>query len=141
MAGSEDPRIKFGLSCPEGGNFFICEHTSTRFIGCCGVDPCTSQADGLCPSQNLYDASFSSATGVMFLPQSCADPYNSSIWYTCNNARPPFLGCCMNDPCNNGCEAVYGAQHNVGFNFEFELEPDLKPKPDSYEYWRIARLE
>ncbi|KAI1303275.1 hypothetical protein F5Y03DRAFT_359878 [Xylaria venustula] len=103
MAASDDPRIKFGLSCPTGGEFYICQDSSTRFIGCCHVDPCSAALDGECPTSNLSSASFSASSGGMFLPQSCADPYDSSIWYTCENAQPPFLGCCMNNPCNNGC--------------------------------------
>ncbi|KAI0182457.1 hypothetical protein EV127DRAFT_492466 [Xylaria flabelliformis] len=103
MAASDDPRVKFGLSCPEGGDFHICQDSSTRFIGCCDVDPCTTELDGKCPIPNLFNASFSAASGVEFLPQSCATPFNSSTWFTCTYARPPFLGCCTNDPCNNGC--------------------------------------
>ncbi|KAI0450281.1 hypothetical protein F5B21DRAFT_508345 [Xylaria acuta] len=105
MAASDDPRVKFGLSCPVGGSFYICQDLSTRFIGCCDVDPCTPELDGRCPTPNLFDATFSAASGVQFLPQSCTDPFNSSIWYTCVNSRPPFLGCCTNNPCNNGCLA------------------------------------
>ncbi|KAI0551930.1 hypothetical protein F4679DRAFT_592907 [Xylaria curta] len=103
MAASDDPRVKFGLSCPEGGDFHICQDSSTRFIGCCDVDPCTPELDGRCPMPNLFNSSFSASSGVKFSPQSCASPFNSSIWFTCTYARPPFLGCCTNDPCNNGC--------------------------------------
>ncbi|KAK5628682.1 hypothetical protein RRF57_004397 [Xylaria bambusicola] len=103
MPASEDPRAKFGLTCPVDGQFFICQNSSTKFIGCCKVDPCTSELDGVCPDSELFVASYSAASGMMFLQQDCADPFNGSIWYTCDNARPPFLGCCMNDPCNNGC--------------------------------------
>ncbi|KAI1749079.1 hypothetical protein F4782DRAFT_533871 [Xylaria castorea] len=105
MAASDDPRVTFGLSCPDGGDFHICQDSWTRFIGCCDVDPCTQELDGRCPTPNLFNASFSAASGVKFLPQSCTSPFDSSIWYTCTNARPPFLGCCTNNPCNNGCLA------------------------------------
>ncbi|KAI8953202.1 hypothetical protein F4801DRAFT_598246 [Xylaria longipes] len=105
MAASDDPRVKFGLSCPEGGDFYICQDSPTRFIGCCDVNPCTQELDGRCPTPSLFNASFSATSGVKFLPQSCVNPFNSSIWYTCADARPPFLGCCTNDPCNNGCLA------------------------------------
>ncbi|KAI0540634.1 hypothetical protein GGR58DRAFT_121225 [Xylaria digitata] len=104
MNTSEDPRIKFGLTCPVNGTFYICQDSPTRFIGCCTVDPCTSEYEGECPSSKLFAASFSSTSGAHFLPQSCASPYNSSIWYTCDHTRPPFLGCCTNNPCSsNGC--------------------------------------
>ncbi|KAI0412680.1 hypothetical protein F5X98DRAFT_379545 [Xylaria grammica] len=107
MAASDDPRVKFGLSCPVGGQFHICQDTPTRFIGCCGTDPCTPDRKGECPISELFVASYSASSGVEFLPQSCAAPFDSSIWYTCDYARPPFLGCCMNNPCSNpgGCLA------------------------------------
>ncbi|KAI1177215.1 hypothetical protein F4777DRAFT_543243 [Nemania sp. FL0916] len=105
MADSSDPRIKFGLSCPKGGQFYICQDSPTRFIGCCDVNPCTPERNGECPKSSLFDASFSAASGTIWLPQSCASPFNSSTWYTCTNAEPPFLGCCLNNPCNNGCAA------------------------------------
>ncbi|KAI1425668.1 hypothetical protein F5Y12DRAFT_354185 [Xylaria sp. FL1777] len=105
MTASDDPRVKFGLSCPTGGNFYICQDSPTRFVGCCGVDPCAPGRNGECPMSELFNASFSADSGVMFLPQSCADPFNSSSWYTCDDALPPFLGCCTNNPCNNGCSA------------------------------------
>ncbi|KAI8633956.1 hypothetical protein F5Y19DRAFT_258891 [Xylariaceae sp. FL1651] len=106
MSSSDDPRIKFGLSCPNGGDFYICADAPTQFIGCCGVDPCATGRDGACPPAQLFDASFSAARGVTLVAaQSCAAPWNASVWYTCTNARPPFLGCCANNPCNNGCLA------------------------------------
>ncbi|KAI0443762.1 hypothetical protein F4803DRAFT_514128 [Xylaria telfairii] len=103
MATSDDPRVKFGLSCPAGSDFYVCQDSPTQFIGCCGTNPCAPGLAGKCPTPNLFNASYSPASGIKFLPQSCAEPFNSSIWYTCDDARPPFLGCCTNNPCNNGC--------------------------------------
>ncbi|KAI0102024.1 hypothetical protein GGR51DRAFT_300630 [Nemania sp. FL0031] len=105
MANSNDPRVNFGLSCPDGGNFHICQDSPTRFIGCCDIDPCTVEAKGNCPSSHLFNASFSSASAVVFKPQACEAPFGNNSWYTCADARPPFLGCCKNNPCNNGCKA------------------------------------
>ncbi|KAI0147018.1 hypothetical protein GGR57DRAFT_516637 [Xylariaceae sp. FL1272] len=104
MGSQDDPRVKFGLSCPDGGEFYVCQDSSTQFIGCCGEDPCTSTQDGTCPENKLYNATFSAASGVNFLEQSCADSPEDALWYTCSDANPPFLGCCKNNPCNNGCE-------------------------------------
>lgn len=103
MATSDDPHTKFGLTCPSNGTFYICQDTSTRFIGCCNVDPCTRELDGDCPKSKLYKASYSASSGVELLPQDCADHSNGGSWYTCDHAVPPFLGCCINNPCNNGC--------------------------------------
>ncbi|KAI0402227.1 hypothetical protein F4802DRAFT_381676 [Xylaria palmicola] len=105
MATSDDPRLKFGLTCPVNGTFYICQDASTRFVGCCSVDPCTPEQDGRCPAANLYNASFSASSGVAFLPQNCAAPYDSGSWYTCTFSVPPFLGCCTRNPCNDGCPA------------------------------------
>ncbi|KAI1332620.1 hypothetical protein F5Y16DRAFT_121019 [Xylariaceae sp. FL0255] len=132
-----DPRIRFGLSCPSGGDFYICQNSTTRFLGCCGVNPCNDNLDGTCPTGKLFAASFSAASGVDFVAQGCAATENadaidrvvvsprartgvlgswsriherndntaelSPAWYTCSDAIPPFLGCCTNNPCNNGC--------------------------------------
>ncbi|KAJ3563251.1 hypothetical protein NPX13_g8267 [Xylaria arbuscula] len=103
MVTSEDPRTKFGLTCPVNGHFYICQDSSTKFIGCCNVDPCTQELDGECPESQLYNSSYSASSGVQFLPQGCADYSNGSNWYTCDHAVPPFLGCCLNNPCNDGC--------------------------------------
>ncbi|KAI0206914.1 hypothetical protein F4808DRAFT_11552 [Astrocystis sublimbata] len=103
MDASDDPRVKFGLSCPEGGAFHICSDSSTKFIGCCDIDPCTPDHDGRYPIQSLFNATFSAASGIQFLPQSCVAPFDTSNWFTCVHARPPFLGCCTTNPCDKGC--------------------------------------
>ncbi|KAI1260957.1 hypothetical protein F5Y18DRAFT_218391 [Xylariaceae sp. FL1019] len=104
MGSQDDPRVKFGLSCPDGGDFYVCQDSRTKFIGCCGEDPCTAAQNGICPDNELYNATFSASTGVNFLEQSCGDSSGNALWYTCSDASPPFLGCCRNNPCNNGCE-------------------------------------
>lgn len=116
MAASDDPRTKFGLSCPSGGDFQICVGSSTQFIGCCGVNACAGAFGGECPRSQLFDASFSASSGNDFLAQGCGADAPSSVsyggedrggrglWYTCSSNQPPFLGCCVNDPCNpKGC--------------------------------------
>ncbi|KAI1116576.1 hypothetical protein F5Y14DRAFT_407244, partial [Nemania sp. NC0429] len=117
MAALDDPRTKFGLSCPSGGDFYICADAPTRFIGCCGIDPCSDALGGDCPRDQLFDASFSASSGDDFLGQACGASAPGSVtpgghnrgggyglWYTCSKTRPPFLGCCSNDPCNlQGC--------------------------------------
>lgn len=116
MAASDDPRTKFGLSCPSGGDFQICVGSSTQFIGCCGVNACAGAFGGECPRSQLFDASFSASSGNDFLAQGCGADAPSSVsyggedrggrglWYTCSSNQPPFLGCCVNDPCSpKGC--------------------------------------
>lgn len=100
---AEDPRAKYGLSCPSGGSFYICGATDLRFVGCCDHDPCTAEANGQCEGDALHPASFSSTNYVDIPAQSCAEPYDEQKWWTCQNAKPPFLGCCRSNPCNAGC--------------------------------------
>ncbi|KAI1865765.1 hypothetical protein JX265_008088 [Neoarthrinium moseri] len=94
-----DPISEFGLSCPNGGTFYICEASARRFIGCCDEDPCSGGL-GLCNSGSLHAASFDADSYNSIPPESC---FSSGLWYTCANASPPFLGCCLSNPCNGGC--------------------------------------
>ncbi|KAI1335410.1 hypothetical protein F5Y15DRAFT_248914 [Xylariaceae sp. FL0016] len=106
MSRPDDPIAAFGLSCPSSssnGTFYICTDTTTRFLGCCGTDPCTADADGVCPDDQLSASSFDSASIAEIEVQSCVSPYGSGNWYTCSNASPPFIGCCRTNPCNDGC--------------------------------------
>ncbi|KAM7192213.1 hypothetical protein V8F33_008487, partial [Rhypophila sp. PSN 637] len=91
-----------GITCPYGGSFFICEHNTTEFIGCCTIDPCAG-GTGTCPQKNLRPTSFARSHFDDILPLNCNNEKGSSIWYTCNFTSPPFLGCCKSDPCNALC--------------------------------------
>ncbi|KXJ94272.1 hypothetical protein Micbo1qcDRAFT_42916 [Microdochium bolleyi] len=88
-----------GLSCPDGGKFYICDKGMSRFIGCCTIDPCAN-GTGECPAAHLKTSSFSSDAYVNIPQQSCNAPSANNTWYTCS-ANPPFLGCCKNNPCQN----------------------------------------
>jgi hypothetical protein len=91
---------RLGLNCPYGGSFFVCEHNTTEFIGCCTIDP-RQDGRGICPEENLRNASFSPSGFAEIMPQDCGD--DSSSWYTCNFTSPPFLGCCKTNPCDAPC--------------------------------------
>ncbi|EHK20820.1 uncharacterized protein TRIVIDRAFT_230997 [Trichoderma virens Gv29-8] len=96
-----DPIANLGLSCPKSGRFYICYDQPTRFIGCCTINPCTTD-DGLCPDDDLLPSSFSSDAYPKILAQNCLDP--GFLWYTCRDSSPPFLGCCSQDACEQtGC--------------------------------------
>ncbi|KAI0437617.1 hypothetical protein F4803DRAFT_565905 [Xylaria telfairii] len=92
---SYNPISYLGLSCPSGGDFYICQESKARFLGCCGIDPC----DDGCPSSALYSASFDPSKHYTISAQSCVTG-SSALWYTCVNG-PTFLGCCTSNPCNN----------------------------------------
>ncbi|KAF5009485.1 hypothetical protein FDECE_4295 [Fusarium decemcellulare] len=63
-------REAFGIECPEGGKFYICEDDSTPFIGCCANDPC-GHNDGTCPDVDLRITSFNSSTYEDLPTQDC----------------------------------------------------------------------
>lgn len=97
---SANPYKAFGLSCPNGGDFHICENTKREFIGCCTTDPC-SDGSGLCEKENLRAASFSESSYLDIPPQSCDSTGGDNHFYTCTANDPPFIGCCTINPCVN----------------------------------------
>jgi hypothetical protein len=119
---NDDHLDSFGLSCPSGGDFYVCDKAALKFIGCCKSDPC-SNGSGKCPNNDLRVASFSADKYANIPEQSCDDKRREEVWYTCRSqslpARvassrnrltdrsvdndPPFLGCCASDPCGTGC--------------------------------------
>ncbi|RYP70359.1 hypothetical protein DL769_004985 [Monosporascus sp. CRB-8-3] len=102
-----DAQHSLGLSCPRGGQFYICDKANIRFIGCCTVDPCTEELGGQCPTDALRTSSFSSDSYNKIGQQSCFAPEDESIWYTCkatDDNPTPFMGCCKANPCSpTGC--------------------------------------
>lgn len=91
-----------GISCPNGGDFYVCQGNATQFLGCCDVDPC-SNGKGSCPDSSLHNTSYSSGLYGSIPPQACVD---TGLWYTCAGTSPPFMGCCLTNPCQTG--SCYG---------------------------------
>ncbi|KAM0522775.1 hypothetical protein ACHAPS_005784 [Verticillium nonalfalfae] len=102
MSSNQYDKGGLGLSCPEGGHFYICEGDTTEFIGCCNSNPCGDN-DGNCPTSDLRVSSFSSDRYANIPAQSCDDARGARIWWTCRDNKPPFLGCCASNPCGEGC--------------------------------------
>ncbi|UPL02119.1 hypothetical protein LCI18_013053 [Fusarium solani-melongenae] len=95
---------ELGLTCPRGGDFYVCDKAKIQFIGCCGIDPCAN--DGVCPEDQLVLSSFTKAKYDDLPPQSCdnstsTDKDEEALWYTCGFTNPPFLGCCTTNPCGD----------------------------------------
>jgi len=89
-------RQVFGPYCPSGGDWYSCGYGS-RFVGCCKSQPCVND----CPAGNLEPASFDPSYYDKFPDQQCP---KGSLWYTCTNTKPAFMGCCKSNPCQqNGC--------------------------------------
>lgn len=95
------PIANLGLTCPESGKFYICDDKPNRFVGCCTVDPCSTN-DGLCLDNDVRPASFDPDAYNQILAQQCVDP--GFLWYTCRDSSPPFMGCCSQMGCeDHGC--------------------------------------
>ncbi|KAM6515727.1 hypothetical protein FALCPG4_013940 [Fusarium falciforme] len=95
---------ELGLTCPRGGDFYVCDKAKVQFIGCCAIDPCAN--DGVCPEDQLVLSSFTKAKYDDLPPQSCdnstsTDEDEEALWYTCGFTNPPFLGCCTTNPCGD----------------------------------------
>lgn len=91
--------LSLGLTCPSGGDFYVCGNT-TRFLGCCTSDSCTE--DAICPQADLRYSSFNASFYPQILPQACME-HDAASWYACD-LEVPFLGCCALDPCTpKGC--------------------------------------
>ncbi|KAH6699558.1 hypothetical protein EV126DRAFT_44724 [Verticillium dahliae] len=84
---------KLGLRCPDQGQFYVCEANSTEFVGCCLSDPCAN-GSGQCPEDELVPSSFSANQYAAIPAQDCEDAKGVSVWWTCRDITPPFLGCC-----------------------------------------------
>lgn len=87
-----------GLSCPDRGNFYVCEDAPIQFIGCCTIDPCETDS-GICPDDELEVATFDPIAYYITGTQECID---GGLWYTCAYNDPPFMGCCTVNPCAEG---------------------------------------
>lgn len=103
-----------GLTCPDGGQFYVCQGNTTQFLGCCAIDPC-ADGTGSCPQTSLRNTSYTSEDYEDIPAQACVTTSSSSasqsaLWYTCADTTPPFLGCCAGEnPCvAGGCGGSNG---------------------------------
>ncbi|KAF2101712.1 hypothetical protein NA57DRAFT_73149 [Rhizodiscina lignyota] len=83
----------FQPSCPSGGQWYVCDSDTSKFVGCCATDPCHSKNG--CPAGNLKPASFDAQYEGQFHDQQCS----AGRFWTCATTDPPFLGCCESNPC------------------------------------------
>lgn len=114
-----DPIKELGITCPQGGDFYVCSDSAVQFLGCCTVNPCKA-INSSCPSDKLKPSSFDEDKYQEIPSQSCAsndasgiasnsgDSRRSSsdedvaLWYICAMNSPPFMGCCTQNPCAKG---------------------------------------
>lgn len=97
------PISSLGLTCPSGGQFYICQGNTTQFLGCCASDPC-ADGKGSCPQADIRYASFNASDYAKIHSQACASTDATDKWYTCSGAglHDPFLGCCASNACGGG---------------------------------------
>ena len=85
-------------SCPLNVTFYACDF-GERFLGCClngsPADTCTHG----CPQEDLLAASFEEEYYSYTTRSACT----SGDWWSCTRTAPPFLGCCLSNPCQGGC--------------------------------------
>lgn len=87
-----------GLSCPKGGDFYICEGSKVEFLGCCATNPC-ADGSGKCPTKDRRISSFNPDRYANIPAQGCDDARPpSEIFWTCTNDIS-FIGCCATNPC------------------------------------------
>ena len=88
-------------SYPLNVTFYACDFGES-FLGCCengnAVDICTHG----CPKDNLLPASFEKEYYSYITMAACT----SGDWWSCTNTSPPFLGCCLSNPCLDGCPPI-----------------------------------
>ncbi|KAF6827786.1 hypothetical protein CPLU01_08900 [Colletotrichum plurivorum] len=89
---------QLGLSCPRGGDFYVCTGSKVEFLGCCASNPC-ADGSGKCPTKDLRISSFNPDRYASIPAQGCDDarPANETF-YTCKNSIS-FIGCCASNPC------------------------------------------
>ncbi|KAH6894556.1 hypothetical protein B0T10DRAFT_546050 [Thelonectria olida] len=101
MSDHNNTTADLGLSCPQGGHFWVCANKETRFIGCCLTNPCETYS-GVCLTGDLKPAAFDAGAVGQIPDQACVSDSFQVKWYACNDTSPPFLGCCAKDACSAG---------------------------------------
>ena len=85
------------VSCPLNATFYACDF-GERFLGCCANgSPAVTCIYG-CPQEDLLPASFEKEDYDYTTRASCT----RGNWWSCADTSPPFLGCCLSNPCLNG---------------------------------------
>lgn len=85
-------------SCPLNITFYACDF-GERFLGCCEYGSPAETCRAGCPQEDLLPASFEKEYYYYITPAACT----KGDWWSCANTSPPFLGCCLSNPCFDGC--------------------------------------
>ncbi|KAK3955664.1 hypothetical protein QBC32DRAFT_395269 [Pseudoneurospora amorphoporcata] len=134
----------WGFSCPKSGSFYICPDMKHEFLGCCSVNPCTEERNGVCPDADLQVATFSSDKWENLQAQSCDVVIQEAAWYTCTGTTPPFMGCCTWNSCQHGgCpdDKLRPAVLNKIAGEEWKRTYLLNPNGSGISYDNITKTE
>lgn len=85
-------------SCPSNVTFYACDF-GERFLGCCENGSPASTCTNGCPQEDLLPATFEEENYDYITQAACT----RGDWWSCANISPPFLGCCLSNPCLSGC--------------------------------------
>ena len=85
-------------SCPLNITFYACDF-GERFLGCCENGSPTDTCTNGCPQEDLLPASFDKEYYNYITKTACT----RGDWWSCEDTSPPFLGCCLSNPCLDGC--------------------------------------
>ena len=85
-------------SCPLNVTFYACDF-GDRFLGCCENGSPANICTNGCPQEDLLPATFEEKYYDYVTRAACT----RGDWWSCANVSPPFLGCCLSNPCLGGC--------------------------------------
>lgn len=91
-------KSRIAASSPFNVTFYACDF-GERFLGCCENGSPASTCTNGCPQEDLLPASFEKVYYDYVTRAACT----RGDWWSCANISPPFLGCCLSNPCLGGC--------------------------------------
>ncbi|KAH8726975.1 hypothetical protein GQ44DRAFT_144179 [Phaeosphaeriaceae sp. PMI808] len=105
----------FNPTCPAGGKWYACPAGTSRFVGCCTSDPCSTG----CVQGNIQPVHYNSTMHGKIPDASCG---TASDFYSCGFGDT-FWGCCKSNP----CKAVPGPACKAG-----DLVPSFMERPEQF---------
>lgn len=91
-------KSRIAASCPFNVTFYACDF-GEKFLGCCENGSPASTCTNGCPQEDLLPASFEKVYYDYVTRAACT----RGDWWSCADISPPFLGCCLSNPCLGGC--------------------------------------
>lgn len=96
-----DTLAELGIKCPKGSEFYAIGDKKPGYLGCCELDP-NDTSDSHCPLDRVQPATFDPEAYDKIPAQACVGDDPDVLWYSCSGTKPPFIGCCAQNPCAKG---------------------------------------